>query len=145
MFLLVPFIGGCAAALMFGGLPMAAAQIKIARDAANAAADASETKTQWGLRVLEEYKTLGSAEGRATNQAALGRALLAVKAIGLIARDKLVEVEIWPLVGQPMLVTEEELMLLKHETDRQHGEEVVYMAALLAVLMMKQDERAQQA
>jgi hypothetical protein len=143
MFLLVPFLSGCAAAMMLGGLPVAVAEAKKARDAANAAADASEVKTKWGLEVLATYKSLATPQGREANREALGRAMLTIQAIGLIAREGFIEVEIWPLVGRTLSVSQEELMVLKNETDRQ--DDAAYMAALLAVLEIKQEDRAQQA
>ena len=135
MFLLVPFVSGCAAALFLGGFPQIFASAKITLDAARAAEKASEAQTQFGLRVLEHIRNQNLKE--------LSAAVLAVRGAAYLTLDDEVEVDVWPLVGTPLRLTEGEHLLLVNEAQRMN--KPAYMAALFLVLLDKQDERAQQA
>lgn len=135
MFLLVPFISGCAAALFLSGFPRMIGGAKVAIDAARAAEKASEQQTAFGLQVLEDIRN--------RNLEQLSAAVLAVRGAAYLNLDDNVEVDVWPLVGTPLRLTEGEHLLLVNEAQKMN--KPAYMAALFLVLLDKQDERAQQA
>lgn len=130
MFLLFPLLWGIFTAVVFGGTPYAVATAVKAKQDLDAAAAASEVNKQFGLKVLDTYKSLLK-----NPNAAVAAASLAIKAVSLTGDGgTTVKKEIWPLVGQKIEVTEAEEMLLRRATEKQDAER---LAALLVVLSVK--------